>query len=219
MKFFYLKTLLILSAFALFLSCGLTDDDEDTVMSPSLTYPSTNLMATFFEAGNSEAPTISWNGNQGTLSLSSSIEGISLNSTNGVLNWNRQLAPGDYNMNVIATNSEGQTVANINLSNPFQGAFTGTYSGSFYFMFEFNSDGTLEVAADDGINPLVGSGTWELNNGVLTADYTYDSSNDEFSISGTLSQTNNQAELSGNWYFGFGAQDGNEGGEFEIFID
>ncbi len=203
----------------MFISCGLTDDDEDTVMSPSLTYPSTNLMATFFEAGNSEAPTISWNGNQGTLSLSSSIEGISLNSTNGVLNWNRQLAPGDYNMNVIATNSEGQTVANINLSNPFQGTFIGTYGGTVYFMFEFNSDGTLEVAANNENDPDVGSGTWELNNDVLTADYTYDTSGEEYSIKGTLTQTNDQAKISGNWYFEFGAQDGNEGGEFEIFID
>lgn len=218
MKTYFLQTVIALIISTLLISCGLTDDEE-AVLAPSLTYSSTNASAIFFKEGNSQPPTITWNGNQGTIALSNNIEGLSINSTTGVINWNNQLKPGDYSFNVIATNSAGQTIVSFNLSNPLQGTFTGTYSGSSFFEFEFNSDGTIIVRANSESNPDVGSGTWQLNNDTLTADYTYDVGNDEYSLSGMLNQTNTKVVYTGNWYSGHGAEDGNEGGEFEVVLE
>ena len=218
MKTYFLQTVTALIISTLLISCGLTDDDE-VVLAPSLTYPSTNLSAIFFEEGNSQAPTLTWNGNQGTISIANSIEGLSINSTTGVLNWEKQLQPGDFTFDVIATNSAGQTTVNFNLSNSLEGTFTGTYSGSSFFEFEFNSDGTLIVGANNEDDPDVGSGTWQLNNGTLTADYTYDVGNDDYSLSGTLNQTNTQVVYTGNWYSGHGAEEDNEAGEFEVVLE
>ncbi|PVW13576.1 putative Ig domain-containing protein [Marixanthomonas spongiae] len=217
MKFYHTKTLTILLVTLFFISCGLTDDDE-AVSSPSLTYPVTNLSAIFFEEGNSQPPTITWNGNQGTISLSSSIEGLSVNSSTGVLNWDKQLNPGDYTFDVIATNSAGQTSVSFNLSNPLQGTFTGTFSGSSFFELEFNSDGTLVVRANAD-NPDLGSGTWELANDILTADYTYDDTGNEYSISGLLEQSSTQVIYTGNWYYGHGAEEANEADVFEVIME
>lgn len=218
MKFYFSKTIMILIISFLLISCGLTDDDE-AVLAPSLTYPATNLSAIFFEEGNSQPPTVTWNGNQGTISLASNIEGLSINSSTGVLNWGKQLELGDYTFDVIATNSAGQTSVSFNLSNPLQGTFTGTYSDEEFFELEFNSDGTLVVKANNEDSPILGSGTWELTNKILTADYTYDDRQDDYSVSGTINQTNNQAVYTGNWYYEHGAEDGNEGGAFEVVLE
>ncbi len=218
MKPYFSQTVIALIVSALLISCGLTDDDE-AVLAPSLTYSSTNVTATFFEEGNSSAPTINWNGNQGTISLANNIEGLSVNSTTGVINWDKQLKPDDYSFDIIATNSAGQTIVSFNLNNPLQGTFTGTYSETIFYEFEFNADGTVEVRADNPDNPNLAQGTWQLNNDILTADYTYENVNDEFSVSGTLNQSNTQAVYTGNWYNGHGAEEGNERGEFEVVLD
>ena len=197
MKPYFSQTVIALIVSALLISCGLTDDDE-AVLAPSLTYSSTNVTATFFEEGNSSAPTINWNGNQGTISLNSNIEGLSINSTTGVLNWNKLLQPGDYSVEILASNSAGQTTVNYTLNNPPQGTFTGTYSGLFFFELHFNIDGTMELAVDDPNNPTTGTGTWQLIDSILIVDYIYDNSpNAEFSVSGTITQTSTQAVYSG----------------------
>jgi len=71
----------------------------------------------FFQAGNSDAPRLNWNGNQGNFSLSSTIDGLSINSTTGVLSWTNSLPIGTHNIQIIATNSAGQTTSNITINN------------------------------------------------------------------------------------------------------
>ena len=104
---------------------------------------------------------------------------------------------GNHNIQVIATNSSGQTTINITINNPFQGEFVGDYGSSNYFSLDFNSNGTINIKANDESNPSLASGTWTLTGNNILINYTYDVGGD-YSLNGTLSQTSSQATLNGN---------------------
>ena len=211
-----LNKLVVVFLLALFsISCG-DDDGEMAPTTPNVTYAETTFDADFYTAGNSSAPTISWNGNQGNFTISPSVEGLSINSTSGQISWTKTLPPGTHNADVVVTNSAGQTVVPITINNPLKGMFSGTYNGAHYFAAEFVADGTLTIYANDEADPNVGPGTWEINGDEITADYTYETLDDEYSIRVVLSQTSTSATLEGSWYVDHGAEESNLGGDVSL---
>ena len=58
------KITLVILSFLTFASCS-KDDDSPTVKAPTVSYTTTSLDAAFFQSGNSSAPEIQWNGDQG----------------------------------------------------------------------------------------------------------------------------------------------------------
>ena len=210
-----IQAALILLITVIFLtSCS---EDEGPGL-PSFNYTETSIDAIFSESGNSSAPTGDWNGDIGSFALSATIDGLSINSATGVLSWSRLLEPGDHDFEVIIANSAGQTTINLTISNPFQGIFTGTYNTSIFYEMEFNTDGTVEVRADNPTTPNLASGTWSLTDNTLSVDYTYDLGGD-FSTTGPLTQSTTNAINSGDWYRGHGTVSGTEGGVFEIILN
>ncbi len=185
---------------------------------PTVTYSETNLSASFFEEGNSPAPTVNWGGTQGSFEITQNIEGLSVNSTNGIVSWTAILSPGMHEFDVLASNSSGQVSVPMTIDNAFEGTFTGTYSGSSFFELEFSADGTLIIRANSETEPDTGSGTWILEDDVVTANYTYDEVGDEYSISANLTQTASEAALNGNWYVGHDNTDGSPGGTVEVIL-
>lgn len=124
--------IILLLVITLVTSCS-SDDDATAVQTPSVTYTATTLEAIFFQAGSSDAATVNWNGNQGDFSLSSTINGLSINSWTGVINWTSSLPYGTHNLQAIAVNSAGQSAIDITINNPFQGIFTGTKNTIDFF--------------------------------------------------------------------------------------
>jgi len=224
------KQLLLSSKVKLFLLCLLTatiscttdedseDDDTPSVSTPTVSYDSTTLDATFSTLGNSSAPTLNWNGDQGSFSLVNTIPGVTINTTTGVVSWNRLLPPGTNNLQLIAANSAGQTSVNLTINNPLRGVFTGTYGSSLFFQFEFLGDGNVNIKATNEASPDIASGTYTINDDEILVNYLYDISPDPFSILGTLVQTESSASLSGKWYFAADADPAEEGGEFTISL-
>ncbi|WGD35255.1 hypothetical protein [Olleya sp. YS] len=210
---FYLVILTLLA----FMSCSDDDMSEPQVQAPSVSYSATTLDAMFFTAGNSPAPTLNWNGNQGSFYLANTINGLNINSTTGVLNWTHGLPAGTHDVQVIAVNSAGQTTINMTINNPLQGTFTGTYDNTYFFEIEFMENGTLLLSADDVVNPYTATGTWAINGSNIQVDYTYDLGGD-YSLSGPLTLGTN-AVYSGDWFYDHGTISGNEGGIFEITLN
>jgi len=199
-------TIIVLATIIFFNSCN-SDDDATVIQTPSVTYSEMNINATFFQEGNSSAPTINWNGNQGTFSVTNTIIGLTINPTTGVLNWTKLLPNGTHSIEVVATNSVGQTTVNLTLNNPFQGIFTGTYNTTqVFFEIEFNIDGTMLVRINDEINPDIGTGTYTISNNTVLGDGTFTSQ--IFSISSIVIQSTSVASLTGNMGFSGGLLDG-----------
>lgn len=220
-----METLLLKSKFALlaltFLtiaSCSSDDEVSSSIQPPTLSYAATTLDATFFEAGNSATPTLNWNGNQGSFSLTTLITGLNINTTTGTLTWTKNLSLGTHNLEVVATNSAGQTTVYLTLNNPLQGNFTGNYDGSSFFEIEFNSNGTAIIRANSSENPDLATGTWTNTGSTLNIDYTYDNALDKYSLSGTLT-TGTSVTYSGNYFFGHDTISGNQAGTFEVILD
>lgn len=220
MKTLFLKSkfVLLILSFLVFASCSSDDENSPTVQPPTLSYATTTLDATFFQVGNSATPTLNWNGNQGNFSLATPVTGLNVNTTTGVLNWTKDLPIGSHNLEIVVTNSAGQTSVNLTLNNPLQGVFRGVYDSSLFFELEFNTDGTLLLRAGDEINPDEATGIWTKNGATIEIDYTYNNTGGEFSLSGTLA-TGTSAIYSGDWFFNFGTISGNEGGDFEVILN
>ncbi len=210
------KSVFLIVSLLLVASCGLLDDDDDPVQPPSVTYSETTLNATFFQAGNSLAPEINWNGNQGSLSIATPVTGLSVNTTTGVLSWTKDLPLGIYNVEVVVANSAGQIIVNFTLSNPLQGLFTGTLTvsaGTGPFELEFYPDGNLTGS-------WLGStftGTWTRNESTIEVNYTYDESGNLVSLKGTL-ENGVQPVYKGEWYFGHNQASSSQG-PFEVMLN
>ena len=191
-----IQTLILLAFFLAFAACD-SEDDSPENNSPNLTYPSTTLTATLGQNGSSSAPSINWNGAQGNVSIAPPIEGLSVNSTNGVISWDGRLPIGTTEFQIVASNDAGQVTANMMIENPLQGQFVGTYAGAYDFELIFDNDGSLEVKAD-GTTAL---GNWELNGTIFTADYVYvDFPDIDYYLDGNFTQGTNQVVLSGSYY-------------------
>ena len=181
-------------------ACDSIDDLSGGADAPEVTYPSTTFEADFYTAGQSSVPSIDWNGAQGTVSLGNVIEGLTVNSTTGQLQWTKMLPAGTHNLEVVLTNSEGQVVVPITLRNPLVGTFTGKFDENRYdFKLEFDRDGILLVEGDD----LTATGTYEIEDGEFSAYYAYDDYPDfDYTLLGELEQTSSSVSIDGFYYAG-----------------
>ncbi len=128
-----------LAVFLLVFSTGCEQVDELIAglgSAPTVSYSSTSIAAEFYTPGTSPTPSIDWNGDQGTIALGTTVEGLTINSTTGKLSWTKLLPPGTHEVDVIVSNSEGQVVVPVTIVNPLSGTFTGNYDGSSYFALQ-----------------------------------------------------------------------------------
>ena len=179
------KTIILVLTFLTFTFCS-SDDD---ILAPSVTYSTTVFDATFFQEGNSDAPNLNWNGNQGSFSLATPILGLKVDSTTGTLNWTDELPIGSHAIQVLATNSAGQTSSNVTINNPFQGAFRGTLElnskDNAILELEFNADNTFIYGINNGTELQTGTGTWEKSANIVEGVFE-NASDDKFVFSGKL---------------------------------
>jgi len=169
-KVYAIVLMVSISFFAL--SCS--SDDSVTIKVPSVSFISNSLEATFFQDGNSDTPTVNWNGNQGTFELDLLIPGLSIDQATGVLRWSKLLPHRDsYFLEVRAINSAGETITEVFLKNTLQGKFIGNYTilgDEPYFEVTFNTDGTAIIGVDNEDNLEFGSGTWTIDDPIITVN-------------------------------------------------
>jgi len=220
MKSFILKSItpLFVISMLVFTSCN-KEEDPPLVEVPSVEYSTTTYDGIFYQAGNSVTPSISWNGNIGSISLTTTISGLTINNTTGVVSWTENFPPGIHEIEIVVSNSAGQSTAYLIVNNRLHGTFTGTYDNLYFFEIEFNQNGTILLLAEDGENnEYTGTGNWAIDGPTISIDYTYDELLTEFSLSGTIS-IGTGVLYSGTWYNGHGAIPGNEGGVFEVGLN
>ena len=119
---------MIVSVLPILFNCS--KDDSQIISAPTVSFASTNFETIFFKSGNTSAPTVNWNAEQGTFSLSSTIKGVTVNSTSGVVSWTKELPLGINTIELLASNSAGQMSTTITVENIFQGTFKGGYNGN-----------------------------------------------------------------------------------------
>lgn len=211
------KTILVL--FLTFtMSCS-SDDDSPQITSPSVSYNTSTINATFFQNGNTNAPTVNWNGNQGTFSLANSINGLSIDANTGVVSWTTVLPAGEHEVQIVASNSAGQTTSYFTLKNLLQGLFIGLISQDLYFDVDFRMDGTVEIKSSNPPEPAF-SGTWILTGDVIIANlFLIEDPVEQYSLKGNLVQTSTSATYSGSMYWGHNAHLGNDLYPFHVVLD
>ena len=193
---------LLLLTYALTLTaCDEAADLLSTTDEPEATYSETVLQATFFKPGRSATPSVSWNGDQGTISLADEPRGVTVNATTGRISWDQTLPPGTHDFDVIVANGKGNVVIPITIENPLQGTFTGTFDNAHYFSFDLHTDGTIDLRAEDPSDPVKGSGTWKFDNGKVRAVYVYEGGSTQPAFQATLAQSGTAATLTGDWYY------------------
>ncbi|MGI9542279.1 MAG: hypothetical protein ACR2MX_03415, partial [Cyclobacteriaceae bacterium] len=211
-----LQFLALATAMAL-LSCS--SDDETAVVAPVLSFNDVNLETPFFTEGATETPSLEWNGAVGTLSLDGQIQGVSLDATDGTIEWDKSLPLGLNDVKVVATNSAGTNAVTIQIDNQFTGDFIGGYNTdpesellSYDFELKFNADGTMNVM--DG-GEAIASGTWSLSGTTFTSVYTYNSSG-TYSLIMDIIHSDTEARIEGYWYDGDNPAAGNERGFIKL---
>ncbi|WGK65651.1 hypothetical protein [Croceiramulus getboli] len=204
------------------LGCSSDDAVESQVQVPNIQFAQSSFTTTFRTAGATLAPNIDWNGEQGTLTLATPVSGVSLNQSTGVISWSKLLPIGTTTVQLIASNSAGQSQVTLNLENDFEGSFVGAYGSdpdsqdtSNYFQVNFSADGSVEVIANDSRD--VATGTYGLVGSTLTAFYSYDFEDlNEYTFQAELVNTAAQATVDGLWYIGDSTDPADAGGYFEV---
>jgi hypothetical protein len=192
-------------------SCKSDDDAlEPQVILPNLSMSNTSYSTTFFSTGQTEAPTIDWNGNVGTFSLGAPIPGFSVDENTGVVSWDRSIFIGNNEVELVATNANGFAAIVITIHNQFMGDFHGAYNNNPNsttvengFEMTFNDNGTMSVN-DSG---TIGTGTWTHDGPIITSVYSYNGGTSYYTIVVALSHTNTTAQITGYWSFGETLQD------------
>ena len=187
----------------------------DSQQGPSLTYAQTAYESPFFTAGNTVEPRVSWgDGPVGTLSLSNSVSGVSLDDVTGVVSWDRSLPLGSNTVQVQATNPVDTDVVALTIESYFEADFTGAFNEDpdsqdlpLGMDMRFNRDGSVTVVVDDGTcmgQPCEGNGTWTINASTVTIHYFFPhvgaDGSDPFRADGTLTYSDMTAELAGTWF-------------------
>lgn len=218
--------LAVVIATLVFASCSEKEEEPTPTLiqsGPEISYAETSFETTFHAEGSSNVPTLNWNGEVGTLSLSNFIQGINLNSDNGVLSWYKSLPLGLSEVTVVATNSIGQKTVTLQIENEFKGDFKGGYNGDpnsqaitvSDFKLNFKSDGSM-TASDFGSPAL---GDWTRDGNTITAVYSYNGGSSFYTVVGELKYNNAVAELEGLWYTGNQAIAANLQGYFLVELD
>ncbi|WP_116107117.1 hypothetical protein [Lewinella sp. IMCC34191] len=205
-------------------SCDEIDNLSGGASAPEVTYSATTYEAEFYKAGNSATPSIDWNGSQGSASLGTMIDGLSVNSTTGQLQWTKLLPPGTHDVEVVVTNSEGQVVIPMTISNPLRGKFAGTMTESGRPLegdIEFASDGSASLYVRDSDRTFTTDDYTIQSDGSVLVQLTRTSSETKVTFIGDLNQTKDPAEYSGFWYNGHvtGPEAGSEAGEFTLHLE
>ncbi|MBA4153043.1 hypothetical protein [Flavobacterium sp.] len=176
-------------------SCA-DDIDDNIVSAPSDFYYLGELPIPFYTNGNTDFPSINWGNESGIFTLNDNYQGVSINSSTGVLSWNENLPLGSNSISVTATNSAGFAVTNVLFLHQFGGEFTGGYNSDpssttvpvSNLVIYFNVNGTLSIT-DNG---ETGTGTWSFNpQGALVCEYTVTSGSYELIYDLTYSVTVN----------------------------
>ncbi|RMA57176.1 hypothetical protein [Ulvibacter antarcticus] len=168
MKTMKLLTVLVMSL--MIFSCSKNDDtvvedqQQEAGVPSDLNYSQAQIDVAFYTTGSTSIPSVNWNGEQGTFSLDSTIDGLTINSQSGVLSWNKNLPLGENYVTVKALNSKGWGNTHIILNNRFQGHFIGGYNNdpnstvitTGGAKLTFNADGTMTCE----ISGTVGIGSW-----------------------------------------------------------
>lgn len=222
MKHQILKTIFLCVSLIL-QSCS-KEDDGPRVAVPNVSFTNTQISATFFQAGASEAPEINWNGEQGSVTITPAIEGLSVDNQTGQLSWTNMLAPTQHNFQLVAANSAGQSITDFTIDNYLEGEFVGTYStngnsSEFYFKITFYPNGAMSATTDSTNWNTPASGGWQhLPTDYWLTNYTYPSGGD-FSTIGLIDHTPNAVTYSGSWHDGFNGIQANEVGTFSVVLD
>jgi len=214
-----LKLILALVVSVIVLSSCSKDEDQPAPIGPEISYPVSNFNINFHESGNSDLPTLKWNGEVGSISIASSIPGLEVNSSNGVISWQENLPLGITEFTVVATNSVGQKTVTLQISNEFMGEFEGginnnpasttlTTSG---LNFDYHDDGTLGFS----YLTVTGSGTWSRDGDTITTHFSMDGSPAVITMKGDLVPGYNPF-ISGFYYLGYSTTPGTEVGYFKI---
>ena len=192
---------------------------DASIDAPEVAYATTNYTATFYTAGSSSAPSVDWNGDQGTFSLGTDVEGLSVNSTTGQLQWTKVLPVGTHEVEVVVANSEGQVVVPITVENLPAGTFTGTDSRGFYWSITFMNDGTAAVRLNNKNSPDPATATYELTGIDLEGTVTYDDNSSVFAITGRFMLSASKAVFDGEWYNGTQIDPDNVGATFSLELE
>ena len=200
-------------------SCDEIDNLSGGASAPEVTYGSTTYEADFYQAGNSTTPSIDWNGSQGSVSLGSMIDGLSVNSTTGQLQWTKMLPVGTHDVEVVIANSEGQIVVPVTIENLPVGTFTGRDSGGFYWSITFMKDGTATVLLNNETSPDPATATYELTGVDLEGTVTYEDGTGVFAITGKFMQSTSKAVFDGKWYNGMQIDPSNVGATFALELE
>ena len=156
-------------------SCA-DDIDDNIVSAPSDFYYLGELPIPFYTNGNTDFPNIDWGNESGVFTLNENYQGVSINSSTGVLSWNENLPLGENIISVTATNSAGFAVTSVLFLHQFGGEFTGGYNSdptsttvsASNLVINFNVNGTL-VITDNGETV---NGAWSFNpQGKLVCNY------------------------------------------------
>lgn len=210
--------LIFVMAVLVFTACN-KDDEAPAPVGPQISYEQTKFTVPFFTQEHSDVPTLQWNGEVGSLSLSSAVPGIQLNEDNGVLTFKKALPLGQHTVTVIATNAVGQDAVSFEIDNAFQGSFTGGY----------NNNPASEVVAgnlkldfaDDGAalltnNGVSAPGTWIEEGDTITAVYSINNGASYVTIEGTVTHNSLAANFRGYYYQGQQVVPGMEKGLIKV---
>ncbi|MET2986407.1 hypothetical protein [Aureibaculum conchae] len=202
LKNFKLTKIFALALIFLVFSCS----SDDPISEPTIAIANTNLTTSFFTEGEVETPTVQWNGDNGTFSLGSNITGTSIDANTGVISWDKSLPIGTNTIEIIATNSAGQTSINVIVENEFSGNFEGGYNSNPNstemnndFEMNFNADGTMNVL-DGGSSE--GIGTWTASGDIITSVYSYNGGSSYFTVVTDLVYSETEADITGFWSSG-----------------
>jgi len=201
---FKFTKLMVLMVLVISSACNKDDNaDIPQVSAPTASLSNPNFTTAFFTAGQTQAPTVNWNGDTGLFSLGTNIPGTTVNVSNGVISWGKSLPLGSNTIQLIASNSEGQTSLEITIDNQFSGNFDGAYNTDpnstttdFDFEMNFNADGTL-TAIDGGTSEALG--TWTISGTTITSVYSYDAGVSNYTIVTDIMHSETEATISGFW--------------------
>ncbi len=181
--------------FCLLLSCSKSNDNP--IAAPQVSYVQ-ELTAAFFTEGQSEPPQVNWNGDLGQFRLESSIDGIAINATTGVISWDNSLSPGVHPITVLAFNDAGDTKINVQLENIFSGTFKGNWTlfGDSISTIEitFRDDETAVLTINENAEQS-GPGTWILTSADLSGDFFF--SDTRYDLNGELTHSQTEAFVAG----------------------
>lgn len=215
-----MKTLQFFAIMAVIALGSCSSDDDSGIVGPNLSFNEVSFETPFFTEGNTETPSLNWNGEVGTLSLGNEIQGVSLNTTDATISWDKSLPVGISNIQLLATNSAGVHSVNIQIDNQFIGDFIGGYNSdpnseelNFDFELKFNADGTMNVMEG---GESIASGTWTLSGTTFTSVYEYNNNGGIYSLIMDIIHTDTEARIEGFWYDGDDPVEGNEEGFIKL---